>query len=69
MKNKLLNSAPAIFILPIAFCLFWGGCSHLQGNAAYWYQGPEDEEPKVKQVGLDTQDLVQRDRQAAGITS
>ncbi len=48
-----------IFLLPALF----SGCLRLQ--AGTWQQGPGDEAPKVHQVTLDTQQLVQG-RQAPG---
>ena len=38
--------------------LFLSGCIRLTGNAGYWHQGPNDEQPKSKQVGFDTNDYV-----------
>lgn len=31
---------------------FFQGCIRLTGHAGYWHQGPEDEEPKIKEVGF-----------------
>ena len=36
----------------------FSGCIRLTGGAGYWHKGPEDEQPKVKQVGFDTNDYV-----------
>ncbi|HOW59921.1 MAG TPA: hypothetical protein PLO78_09395 [Candidatus Omnitrophota bacterium] len=40
------------------FVLFFQGCVRVAGTAGYWHQGAEDAEPKVKQVGFDTQNLI-----------
>ncbi|MBI3307663.1 MAG: hypothetical protein HYZ84_07655 [Candidatus Omnitrophica bacterium] len=53
------------FILII--CL--AGCVRLQGKAGYWHQDEDDEYPKGKTVGFDTQDIVQRDRREGSITT
>jgi len=38
--------------------MFFGGCIRLSGEAGYWHQGPNDEVPKSKTVGFDTQNMV-----------
>ena len=41
-----------------AMAALFSGCIRLTGGAGYWHKGPEDEQPKVKQVGFDTNDYV-----------
>ena len=40
------------------FFILLSGCVRITGNAGYWHQGPNDEAPKSKQAGFDTNDLV-----------
>lgn len=56
-----------VFLL-LFLTVFSMGCIRLQGKAGDWYQGANDGLPKGKEIGFDTQDIVQRDRHEGGIT-
>jgi len=43
------------------------GCVRVAGGTGVWYQGPEDEAPKTKTVGFDTQDLIPSDEAPGSI--
>jgi len=43
------------------------GCVRVAGGTGVWYQGPEDEKPKTKTVGFDTQDLLPSDEAPGSI--
>ena len=68
--ERYRNSVKVSFLgLFLALTVFMGtGCIRLQTKAGYWYQGADDAEPVSKQIELDTQDIVQRDRAAGNIT-
>jgi hypothetical protein len=53
--------------LVISICFFSAGCIRIAGKTGFWYKGSKEEPPKVKQVGFDTQDLVQRDQAPGSI--
>ena len=46
------------FGLGSLICCLLSGCIRFTGSAGYWHQGAEDEAPKGKQVGFDTQKMV-----------
>jgi hypothetical protein len=52
----------------LIFAFLFSGCIRLTGSAGYWKKGSEDEAPKSKTVGFDTQDLVDPDRPKGNIT-
>ncbi|HXV27595.1 MAG TPA: hypothetical protein VD913_01380, partial [bacterium] len=60
------HSLPMGFWL-FCFCFVSAGCVRVAGKAGYWHQGAEDEEPKTKQVGFDTQNIVDRDKTPGSI--
>lgn len=47
-----------LFLAPCLLPLLFFGCIRLQGSAGYYKKGPEDESPKARQVGFDTQKLI-----------
>ena len=57
------------FFLIVILAAFAAGCIRLQGKAGYWHQGSEDESPKGKEIGFDTQNLVQQNRREGSITT
>ena len=76
MKNKCprilskVNFLNVLSLWSLVFSLWscFSGCIRLTGTAGYWKQGPQDEAPKVKQISLDTQKLVQPNTAPGDIT-
>ncbi len=64
----LTRSFLKFLFLILSFLISFTGCIRLSGSAGYWHQGPNDEVPKTKQVGFDTQDIVAPDRPKGNIT-
>ncbi len=58
---------PAVFVVLFCLCTVFSSCVRVAGKAGYWKQGPEDEAPAVKQVGFDTQNLVDRNKAPGSI--
>lgn len=61
-RSQKLKTAAAVLILSAAV----SGCLRLQ--AGTWYQGPGDEEPRVHEVDLNTQRLIQGNPPPGNIT-
>lgn len=48
-------------IIPILLlCLAFSGCIRVAGTAGYYKQDSDDLSPKAKQVGFDTQNVVNK---------
>ena len=45
------------------------GCIRLSAGAGYSYQGKNDDAPKTKSVGFDTQDIIEPGRAKGSITT
>ncbi len=58
---------PAVFVVLFCLCTVFSSCVRVAGKAGYWKQGTEDEAPAVKQVGFDTQNLVDRNKAPGSI--
>ena len=65
MKTHFLRFG---FFLILIGTLFQG-CVRLTGNAGWWHQGTNDESPKAKQIGFDTNDYVPGAKAPGNITT
>ena len=65
----MADTKKKIASLLLVSCLLFSGCVRVAGKTGYWYKGSEDEEAKAKQVGFDTQDLVDPNRAPGSITT
>ncbi len=48
----------SMFFCALIMAVCAAGCIRLTGGTGVWYQGAEDEAPKSKQIGFDTDDLI-----------
>ena len=66
-QSRYSKSAVALTVL--LFVFIFSGCIRLQGKAGYWHQGSDEKGPAAKQVGFDTAEIIQRDRQEGNIAT
>lgn len=63
-KKELFLFISTLLLLTSVFT----GCIRFKAGAGYTYQEKDDETPKTKSVGFDTQDIVDPDRPKGNIT-